>query len=145
MTTFKDFSEYIKDGNVIIYRSDIYNYMNKTSGLAIEKTASLNTGYHSHEEICNILSDITGKEVDESVSLFPPFNTDFGKNITLGKNIVINAGCKFQDQGGITIDDGALIGHNVVLATLDHVQNPQHRRDLIPKPIHICKNVWILQ
>ncbi len=52
-------------------------------------------------------------------------------------------GCKFQDQGGITIDDGALIGHNVVLATLNHDPNPAARRDMHPRPIHIGKNVWI--
>lgn len=48
-----------------------------------------------------------------------------------------------QDQGGITIEDGALIGHNVVLATLNHDQSPDKRGDLIPAPIHIGRNVWI--
>ena len=75
--------------------------------------------------------------------MFPPFYTDCGKNITIGKNVFINMGCKFQDQGGIFIDDGALIGHNVVLATLNHDMNPETRHDMIPKPIHIGKNVWI--
>ena len=54
-----------------------------------------------------------------------------------------NAGVKIQDQGGVTIDDGALIGHNVVIATLDHSLNSKHRGNLIPAPIHIGKNVWI--
>ena len=55
----------------------------------------------------------------------------------------INIGCKFQDQGGITIGDETLIGHNVVLATLNHDFNPAKRSDIIPKPIHIGKQVWI--
>ena len=55
----------------------------------------------------------------------------------------MNSGCKFQDQGGISIGDGCLIGHNVVLATLNHNLDPNHRGDLIPAPIHIGKNVWI--
>lgn len=55
----------------------------------------------------------------------------------------INAGCKFQDQGGIFIDDGALIGHGVVLATLDHDIDPAKRQQLHPAPIRIGKNVWI--
>lgn len=54
-----------------------------------------------------------------------------------------NSGCKVQDQGGITIEDGALIGHNVVLATLNHNMNPEKRGNLIPAPIYIGKNVWI--
>ena len=55
----------------------------------------------------------------------------------------INSGCRFQDQGGITIGDGALIGHNVVLATLNHGLKPEERHDLFPAPIHIGKNVWL--
>ena len=55
----------------------------------------------------------------------------------------INAGCKFQDQGGIFIDDGALIGHNVVLATLNHDLAPEKRQQLHPGAIYIGKNVWI--
>ena len=55
----------------------------------------------------------------------------------------LNAGCKFQDQGGISIGDGALIGHNVVLATLNHDQNPANRGALHPAPIVIGRNVWI--
>ena len=52
-------------------------------------------------------------------------------------------GCKFQDQGGIFIGDGALIGHNVVLATLNHAKSPDNRATMIPSPIHIGRNVWI--
>lgn len=36
-----------------------------------------------------------------------------------------------------------MIGHSVVLATLDHDLDPAHRADLYPKPIRIGKNVWI--
>ena len=55
----------------------------------------------------------------------------------------INMGCKFQDQGGITIDEGALIGHNVVLATINHALDPAKRQSMSYAPIHIGKNVWI--
>ena len=61
----------------------------------------------------------------------------------MGKHIFINSGCRFQDQGGITIGDGALIGHNAVLATLDHGMDPSERHDLFPAPIHIGENVWL--
>ena len=66
-----------------------------------------------------------------------------GKNIHLGKNVFINSGCRFQDQGGIYIGDNVLIGHNVVLATLNHNENPQKRGNLIPAPIKIGNDVWI--
>lgn len=59
------------------------------------------------------------------------------------KNVFINSGCCFQDQGGITIGDGALIGHQVVLATLNHDLNPERRKSMKAAPIVIGKNVWI--
>lgn len=65
------------------------------------------------------------------------------KNITVETNVFINSGCYFQDQGGIFIGDGTLIGHNVVLTTLNHGISPDKRHDLFPAPIHIGKNVWI--
>ena len=43
----------------------------------------------------------------------------------------------------MTIEDGVLIGHNVVIATLDHSLDPSHRGNMIPAPIHIGQNVWI--
>ena len=58
-------------------------------------------------------------------------------------NEFINAGCKFQDQGGIVIGDGTFIGHNTVLATLDHDIDPDRRHILYPAPIHIGRKVWI--
>ena len=55
----------------------------------------------------------------------------------------INSGCKFQDQGGIYIGDGALIGHNVTMATINHDENPDRRSNMYLSPIHMGKNVWI--
>ena len=68
---------------------------------------------------------------------------DFGKNIHIGKNVFINSGCRFQDEGGIYIGDNVLIGHNVVLATLNHNENPQKRGNIIPSPIVIGNDVWV--
>ncbi|MDO4281311.1 MAG: DapH/DapD/GlmU-related protein [Peptococcaceae bacterium] len=110
---------------------------------AMKITAELNAGYHTPQEIRALLRQLTGREVDETVGMFPPFYTDCGKNIHLGRGVFINSGCRFQDQGGIFIDDGAFIGHNVVLATLNHELDPARRAEILPAPIHIGKNVWI--
>lgn len=42
-----------------------------------------------------------------------------------------------------TTDEGALIGHNVVLATINHDLDPAKRQSMSYAPIHIGKNVWI--
>lgn len=129
--------EPVRQGSVAMAASGWY------SQEALRITAELNNTYHTPEEIQHIFARLTGKPVNRTFSLFPPFYTDCGKNITLGQHVFINSGCRFQDQGGITIGDGALIGHNVVLATLNHGLKPEERHDLFPAPIHIGKNVWL--
>ena len=71
------------------------------------------------------MSRLTGKPVDETFKMFPPFYTDFGKNITIGRRVFINAGCHFQDHGGVTLGDGCLIGHNVSLPRSITVRLPK--------------------
>ena len=112
------------------------------SQLAIKQTMELNNRYHTPEEIVSIMSEITGEKLDNAFRLFPPFYTDFGRNIHIGRNVFINSGCHFQDQGGIYIGDNALIGHNVILATIDHDLNPYDRHNHYA-PIWIGNRVWI--
>ncbi|WP_394919659.1 DapH/DapD/GlmU-related protein [uncultured Robinsoniella sp.] len=139
----KEFLEFMKSGKTITGGTKIHAYMHMLSQEALKLTAELNGSYHTPDEIRDIMGQLTGRPVDESFNLFPPFYTDCGKNLTFGKQVFLNSGCKFQDQGGIFIGDGSLIGHNVVLATLNHSLDPAHRGDLIPAPINIGKNVWI--
>ena len=142
MTT-ETFIEMMNSGEKIPCGSEAHRYMGMLSQEAMKITARINGGYHEPEEIRELFSLLTGREVDESFGLFPPFYTDCGKNIHIGKNVFFNGGCRFQDQGGIYIDDGALIGPMVVLATLNHEQDPERRGDIFPKPIRIGKKVWI--
>lgn len=108
----------------------------------LKKTMELNNRYHTPEEIVQIMSEITGERVDDSFRMFPPFYADFGRNIHIGKNVFVNSGCHFQDQGGIFIGDEVLIGHNVVLATVNHALDPFDRHNIY-RPIHIGNRVWI--
>jgi acetyltransferase-like isoleucine patch superfamily enzyme len=110
---------------------------------ALRTVAELNTGYRTPEEVRNLLAKLTGKEVDDSVALFPPFYSEFGKNLTVGKDVFINIGCRFQDTGGITIGDGTLIGHGSTLTTLNHSLDPGRRADMTPAPIVIGRKVWL--
>ncbi len=139
----EQFLEHMRLQKTVIGGSEAHLYMHELSQEALRITTKLNSSYHTPEEVRKLFSELTGKPVDVSFGLFPPFYTDCGKNITIGKNVFINSGCRFQDQGGITIEDGALIGHNAVLATLNHDFHPQKRSDLHPAPIHIGKNVWL--
>lgn len=139
----EEFLEYLNSGEIVKAGSEVHLYMHKISRDAMLLTSELNNGFHEMEEIRSIFFRLIDKPIDDTFGLFPPFYTDCGKNINIGKNVFINSGCRFQDQGGITIGDGTLIGHNTVLATLNHHQDPQHRKDIIPAPIMIGKDVWI--
>lgn len=142
MTT-EEFLEIMDSGEVIPGGSPIHKKMHELSQEALRITMEINNAYHSHDEIVSLMTELTGRKVDDSFGLFPPFYTDCGKNIKFGKRVFINSGCKFQDQGGITIGDDALIGHNCVIATLNHSFEPERRADMIPAPVKICDKVWI--
>lgn len=137
------FLEHLNRGETVLGGSPVHLFMHTVSQEALRLTAEINGSYHEPEQLRSLFSQLIGKPVDDSFALFPPFYTDCGKNIHIGKRVFINMGCKFQDQGGIYIGDGTLIGHNVVLATLNHAKSPSERSSMIPAPIHIGKDVWI--
>ncbi len=127
----------------IIANSEKHLHMHEGAQRAKRITVEMNNTYRTPEELRKLFSELTGKAVDETFGLFPPFYTDYGQNISIGKNVFINSGCCFQDQGGITIGDNVLIGQQVVLATLNHDLVPKERANLIPAPIRIGNGVWI--
>ena len=138
-----EFMELIKQGEPIVVGSEAHALLVQYSNEALRITAELNGAYHEPEDVRALFSRLTGKQVDESCFMFPPFYTDFGRNITLGKNVFLNTGCTFQDLGGITIGDGSQIGQNAVLCTLNHGLAPEKRNIIYPSPVVIGANVWI--
>lgn len=138
----EDFKEYVKTGQALD-TEEIHRFMDEMSNEARRVTFRLNTAYHSPEEVRRLLSELLGYPVPQSLRVFPPFYADFGKNITVGEEVFINACCHFQDHGGVTIGDGCQIGHNVVFATLNHGLSPEERKSTYPAPIVLGKNVWI--
>lgn len=138
-----EFLAHLNSGAPVQGGGEAHQFMHGVSQEALRITAEISGSYHKPEQLRALFSQLIGQPVDESFALFPPFYTDCGKNIHIGKHVFINMGCKFQDQGGIFIGDGTLIGHNVVLATLNHAKSPMDRSTMIPAPIHIGKRVWI--
>ncbi len=142
MMTDKDFHEYVKLRKALA-SDDICAYMNEMAGRARRLTFQLNSAYHEPEEVREILSSIFGYDVPATLRIFPPFYTDYGRNIHLGENVFINACCHLQDHGGIYIGEGCQIGHNVVFATLNHYSNPELRQYTYPASITLGRNVWV--
>lgn len=143
MLTLDELLAIFNEGKELVMDEEAVETCNYYSMQAQKLTCDLNYTYHDLDEIREIFSQLIGKSVEDDFRVFPPFFTDFGKNIHLGKNVFINAGCKFQDQGGIYIGDNVLIGHNVVFATLNHNEDVSKRGNLIPGQINIGNDVWI--
>ena len=137
------FNEHLRRYGHVEAGSDPHLFMHESAQRALRLTASINSAYHEPKELSAMFSELIGKPVGEGFALFPPFHTDFGLNITVGKGVFINSGCTFQDQGGISIDDGSLIGHQVSIATINHDINPEKRASMSFRPVVIGKDVWI--
>ena len=139
----EEFLRYLNSGKEVIANSEIHKYMSELADEAMRLSDELNNKYNPPQKVRELFFRLINKPVDNTFNLFPPFYTDCGKNINLGKNVFINSCCHFQDQGGITIGNNVLIGHNVVIATLNHNLAPKKRASIIPKPVIIGDNVWI--
>ncbi|GAB3912229.1 sugar O-acetyltransferase [Larkinella knui] len=120
-----------------------YDAFQKAVSATIQRCVEMNATATDVDQVRNRLSAIIGRPIDESTTVFPPFYTNLGRFITLGKNIFINHACSFLDMGGITLEDDVQIGPRVNLTSENHPLDPNDRKTVIPGPIIIKRNAWI--
>lgn len=137
------FLDRIRTGATLIGGSPEHRFMHQAGQEALRTIAALNDGYRTPQEVRDLLSELTGRRVPDSVTVFPPFYSEFGKNLAFGENVFINMGCTFQDTGGITVGEGVLIGHGCTFTTLNHATDPARRADMTPAPIVIGSRAWL--
>ena len=142
MKTKKDIFQRLTDGEVIPMDdpdySDVRQEVNRTMGLSRKLNAAT-----SVDEARELLSKIIQQEVDASTTLFPPFYTNVGKNIHIGKNVFINHACSFLDLGGITIEDDVMVGPRVNVTSENHPTEVADRKTMVPGEVVIKRNAWI--
>jgi len=75
----------------------------------------------------------------------PPFHCDYGYNIFLGENVLINFDCIFLDAAPITVGNNVLIGPKTCLYAVEHPLDAALRVAgvNIAKPVTIEDNVWL--
>lgn len=139
----EEFKAEMKKRTYIVADSEMHSHMHEMAKRAREITVQMNNSFRSPKELRKLFSELIGKEIDKSFGLFPPFSADYGQNITVGKNVFINSGCCFQDQGGIEIGDNVLIGQQVVIATINHDLRSDKRKNMLPASVKIGNDVWI--
>ncbi len=137
-----DILERLKSGQVIREEDPEFSKIQEIINRSLRLSQKLNNAT-STDEIRTYLGEIIGQEIDKSTTVFTPFHTNFGRFISIGKNVFINHACSFVDMGGITIEDGVFIGPRVNLVTKNHLMEPKDRRAIHTDPITIRKNAWI--
>lgn len=140
----RDIFERDKAGEPVAFDDPEYPRMQAAIDRAFHRTSALNALDASDADaVRHALSELIGREVDASSVLRPPFYTDFGQNVRIGKNVFVNLGCTFMDRGGITLEDDVLIGPRVNLITTNHPLAPGKRDRTVSKPITIEQNAWV--
>lgn len=137
-----DIFERLRNGETIPPNDPQAYKMREASYLTKELLVQMNNSFNPGE-IRELLSQITGSPIDESVAVFTPLYINYGKHTRIGKNVFINFNCTFLDLGGITIEDDVLIAPNVSILSEGHPVLPENRHSLQVAPIHIKKNAWI--
>jgi acetyltransferase-like isoleucine patch superfamily enzyme len=91
-----------------------------------------------------LLAEFTGREIDGSVRVLPPFHPDGGANLRFGRNVFVNHGCTAVVVGGIEIGDDVMLGPNVQLISGGHALEPETRRSVCTSaPVVIGRGVWV--
>lgn len=74
-----------RDNGAVIEGGSEQHRFHDAAQEAFRVTAQINDGYRTPDEVRALLAQLTGKPVDDSVVVFPPFHTEFGKNLTLAE------------------------------------------------------------
>ncbi len=139
---------------------EFFDTSNEESQSFIHRSRKLTKEYNDTastdtEKRKEILSELFGS-IGSNVAIDTPFYCDYGKHITIGKNVIININCTFVDCNKIEIGNNVLIASNVQIYTATHPVDVNERlvanwdeNQKIPYfhtyalPVKIEDNVWI--
>ncbi|CAO2657253.1 Nn.00g033790.m01.CDS01 [Neocucurbitaria sp. VM-36] len=97
------------------------------------------------KERLKMLQEIIGHLGDDNIFIEPPFNIDYGCNISLGKRFYANFNLTILDCSLVTIGNRCMFGPNVSIFAATHEAEVQSRRDDIEygRPVVIGDDCWI--
>ena len=101
----------------------------------------INSLLPSSPEIPSLEKELLCGNMGEGSNIFTPFQIDFGCQMNIGKAVFINHNFTAMAAGGITIEDGVMIGPNVTIATDNH--DFENICILRCKGVRICRSAWI--
>jgi acetyltransferase-like isoleucine patch superfamily enzyme len=96
-------------------------------------------------ERLKLLKGIIGHIADDEIFIEPPFNIDYGCNISLGKRFYANFNLTILDCSLVTIGNRCMFGPNVSIFAATHEAEVQSRRDNVEygRPVVIGHDCWV--
>jgi hypothetical protein len=86
----KEFMNLVKRGEPMNGGTEAHALLVQYTNEALRIKAELNGTYHEPDKVRAPFSRLTGTDINESFFTSLPFFTDFGKSITIGKNVFSN-------------------------------------------------------
>ena len=84
-----------------------YTYGNLANGQMPDQVYSVKwNGAEKVKYTYDAFGRLTGKKIDDTFRLFPPFYTDFGKNISIEKDVFINSDAIFRIREESELETG---------------------------------------
>ena len=93
------------------------------------------------EKLVQLENELLHDQMKDGTYFTPPMHIDCANRVFLGKNVYVNHDLDMMSLGGITIDDGVMLGPECALLTVNH--EPKNIRTVYTGAIHIKKNAWI--
>ncbi|EMD65690.1 hypothetical protein COCSADRAFT_308556 [Bipolaris sorokiniana ND90Pr] len=96
-------------------------------------------------ERVKMLKEILGHVGDDEIFIEPPFNIDYGCNISIGPRFYANFNLTILDCSLVTIGARCMFGPNVSIFAATHETEVQSRRDNIEygRPVVVGDDCWI--
>ena len=101
----------------------------------------INTCDPTPDAVRPLEEELFAGKLDATSYLMPPLQIDFACQMHIGRNVFINHSLTCMAAGGITIEEGVMIGPHVKILTDNH--DFHNRMVLRCKPVHIGRQAWI--
>ncbi|KAF1941257.1 trimeric LpxA-like protein [Clathrospora elynae] len=92
-----------------------------------------------------MLKGVIGHIADDDIFIEPPFNIDYGCNISFGTRFYANFNLTILDCSLVTIGNRCMFGPNVSIFAATHESEVQSRRDNVEygRPVVIGDDCWV--
>ena len=136
-----DIFKQLSSGTDVDMATPAYAEAIKEMGRCNQICFRINTTEPDMEKIRPMENELFNGGLDATSYIMPPMQIDFGCQMKIGRGVFVNHSLTCMAAGGITIDDGVMIGPNVRIVTDNH--DFENRMVLRCKPVHIGRNAWI--